>query len=107
VRRRRPDRRGPLISAGLDYPGWARAQLPRDTGRAEYLAATDQEALAACRLLATREGIIPALESAHAVAGLPRVAAQLSDGASVIVQYLGPGDKDMDHSQAFGAEVSS
>ncbi len=97
------------ISAGLDYPGVGpEHSYLRDTGRAEYLAATDQEALAACRLLATCEGIIPALESAHAVAGLPRVAAQLSDGASVIVNISGRGDKDMGTiAKHFGAEVSS
>jgi tryptophan synthase beta chain len=73
-----------------------------------YLAATDQEALDACRLLARCEGIIPALESAHAVAGLPRVAAQLPDGASVIINISGRGDKDMGTiAKYFGAEVSS
>jgi len=97
------------ISAGLDYPGVGpEHSYLRDTGRAVYLAATDQEALDACRLLARCEGIIPALESAHAVAGLPRVAAQLPDGASVIINISGRGDKDMGTiAKYFGAEVSS
>ena len=96
------------ISAGLDYPGVGpEHSYLRDTGRAVYLAATDQEALDACRLLARCEGIIPALESAHAVAGLPRVAARLSDGASVIINISGRGDKDMGTiAKYFGAGVS-
>jgi tryptophan synthase beta chain len=97
------------ISAGLDYPGVGpEHSYLRDTGRAQYLAATDQEALDACRLLARCEGIIPALESAHAVAGLPRVADQLPDGASVIINISGRGDKDMGTiAKHFAAEVSS
>jgi tryptophan synthase beta chain len=97
------------ISAGLDYPGVGpEHSYLRDTGRAVYLAATDQEALDACRLLARCEGIIPALESAHAVAGLPRVAERLSDGASIIINISGRGDKDMGTiAKHFGAEVSS
>jgi tryptophan synthase beta chain len=96
------------ISAGLDYPGVGpEHSYLRDTGRAVYLAATDQEALDACRLLARCEGIIPALESAHAVAGLPRVAERLSDGAGVIINISGRGDKDMGTiAKHFGAEVS-
>jgi tryptophan synthase beta chain len=97
------------ISAGLDYPGVGpEHSFLRDTGRAVYLAATDQEALDACRLLARCEGIIPALESAHAVAGLPCVAERLSDGASVIINISGRGDKDMGTiAKHFGAGVSS
>jgi tryptophan synthase beta chain len=97
------------VSAGLDYPGVGpEHSYLRDTGRAVYLAATDQEALDACRLLATCEGIIPALESAHAVAGLPRVAERLSDGAIVIINVSGRGDKDMGTiAKHFGAKVSS
>jgi tryptophan synthase beta chain len=84
------------ISAGLDYPGVGpEHSYLHDTGRAQYLAATDHEALAACRLLARCEGIIPALESSHAVAGLAAVAAQLPDGAGVIINISGRGDKDM------------
>jgi tryptophan synthase beta chain len=97
------------ISAGLDYPGVGpEHSYLRDTGRAEYLSATDQEALDACRLLARCEGIIPALESSHAVAGLARVAARLPDGASVIINISGRGDKDMGTiAKYFGEEVSS
>jgi tryptophan synthase beta chain len=80
------------ISAGLDYPGVGpeHAQL-RDSGRVEYRAATDDEALDAFRRLAETEGIIPALEPAHALAR----AAELE--ANVIVVCLsGRGDKDLD-----------
>jgi len=84
------------ISAGLDYPGVGpEHSYLRDTGRAEYLAATDQEALDACLLLARCEGIIPALESAHAVAGLSMVAGRLPEDAVVIINISGRGDKDM------------
>jgi len=84
------------ISAGLDYPGVGpeHAYL-RDTGRVEYLAATDDEALAAFRRLAETEGIIPALEPAHALAR----AAEL-DGEVVVVCLSGRGDKDLDEALA-------
>ncbi len=84
------------ISAGLDYPsiGPEHAQL-HDEGRAEYVAASDAEALAACRTLAQLEGIIPALESAHAVAEACRRVPQLAADAGVIVNISGRGDKDM------------
>ena len=80
------------VSAGLDYPGVGpeHAYL-RDTGRVEYLAATDGEALAAFRRLAETEGIIPALEPAHALAR----AAEL-DGDLIVVCLSGRGDKDLD-----------
>jgi tryptophan synthase beta chain len=79
------------ISAGLDYPGVGpeHAHL-RDTGRAEYRAATDEEALAAFRLLSEREGIIPALEPAHALARALDLDAEL-----VVVGLSGRGDKDL------------
>jgi tryptophan synthase beta chain len=79
------------ISAGLDYPGVGpeHAYL-RDSGRADYLAATDEEALAAFHLLAEREGIIPALEPAHALARALELDAQL-----VVVGLSGRGDKDL------------
>jgi tryptophan synthase beta chain len=84
------------ISAGLDYPGVGpEHSYYRDSGRARYIAATDSEALDACRLLARTEGIIPALESSHAVAGLVQLAPTLADGATVIVNVSGRGDKDM------------
>ena len=84
------------ISAGLDYPGVGPEHSHlKDTGRASYLSVTDKEALAGFERLARTEGILCALESAHAVAGLPAVAAQLPDGALVIVNVSGRGDKDM------------
>jgi tryptophan synthase beta chain len=84
------------ISAGLDYPGVGpeHAHL-KDTGRASYLSVTDTEALAGFERLARTEGILCALESAHAIAALPAVAAKLPDGAVIIVNVSGRGDKDM------------
>jgi tryptophan synthase beta chain len=80
------------ISAGLDYPGVGpeHAQL-RDSGRVEYLAATDQDALDAFRRLAETEGIIPALEPAHALARTAEL-----DGDVIVVCLSGRGDKDLD-----------
>ncbi len=79
------------ISAGLDYPGVGPEHaFLRDTGRAEYRAATDDEALAAFHLLAEREGIIPALEPAHALARALDLDAEL-----VLVGLSGRGDKDL------------
>jgi tryptophan synthase beta chain len=84
------------ISAGLDYPGVGpeHAHL-KETGRAEYLSVTDDEALAGFQLLARTEGILPALESSHAIAALETVARKLRDGAVVVVNVSGRGDKDM------------
>ena len=83
------------ISAGLDYPavGPEHAQL-RDSGRVRYTVATDDEALAALRLLAATEGIIAALESSHAIAWVAANAASLA-GRRVLVNLSGRGDKDM------------
>ncbi|HEX6988850.1 MAG TPA: tryptophan synthase subunit beta [Bacillota bacterium] len=84
------------VSAGLDYPAvgpehaWFKA-----SGRARYDAVTDDEALAGFELLARSEGIIPALESAHAVAYLPRLLPQLPAGSVVVVCLSGRGDKDV------------
>jgi tryptophan synthase beta chain len=84
------------ISAGLDYPGVGpEHSFFKETGRASYLSATDDEAIGGFKLLARTEGILCALESAHAIAALPRVAATLSDGAVMIVNVSGRGDKDM------------
>ncbi|HMI53901.1 MAG TPA: tryptophan synthase subunit beta [Candidatus Saccharimonadales bacterium] len=85
------------ISAGLDYPaiGPEHAWLA-DTKRASYAAVSDQAALDAAKLLARSEGIIPALESAHAVAGLLERLPQLTPDDLVIVNISGRGDKDMD-----------
>ena len=84
------------VSAGLDYPGvGAEHAHLNDSGRVEYTAATDDEALAAFRWLAEREGIIPAFESAHALAPLMRKGA-FAPGTSVLVNLSGRGDKDME-----------
>ena len=86
------------ISAGLDYPGVGpEHSFYRDSGRAEYVSVTDQEALEGFELLARTEGIIPALETAHAVAYLPKLAESLPAGAAVVLGLSGRGDKDMDH----------
>ena len=83
------------ISAGLDYPGVGPEHaFLRDSGRAEYTAVTDDEALDAFLYLSRVEGIIPALESAHAVATVRKLAPQLSRDAIVIVNLSGRGDKD-------------
>jgi tryptophan synthase beta chain len=85
------------ISAGLDYPGVGpeHAWLA-DTGRATYRPITDAQAMEAMALLARTEGIIPAIESAHALAGLPDVVSELGPDAVVVVCLSGRGDKDMD-----------
>jgi tryptophan synthase beta chain len=84
------------VSAGLDYPGvGAEHSYLKDTGRVEYVAATDDQALSAFRWLAEREGIIPAFESAHAFAAL-KFPGLLKPGDRVIVNLSGRGDKDME-----------
>jgi tryptophan synthase beta chain len=85
------------ISAGLDYPGVGpeHAWL-KDTGRAEYYSATDAEAMDALRLLSRTEGIIPAIESAHALAGALRLGKELGPDGVILVNLSGRGDKDMD-----------
>jgi tryptophan synthase beta chain len=84
------------ISAGLDYPGVGpeHAYL-HDTGRAEYVTVTDDEALAAFHMLCRNEGIIPALESSHALAYAARIAPQLAKDQLLLVNLSGRGDKDM------------
>ncbi len=84
------------VSAGLDYPsiGPEHAAL-RDSGRAEYVPASDAEALAATTLLARTEGIIPALESAHAVAEASEARPKMKKSEIVIVNISGRGDKDI------------
>jgi len=84
------------VSAGLDYPsiGPEHAWL-KDLGRAEYVPATDKEALEATTLLARTEGIIPALESAHAVAEVIKRAPRMKKSEIVIVNVSGRGDKDI------------
>ncbi|PYX44567.1 MAG: tryptophan synthase subunit beta [Acidobacteria bacterium] len=84
------------VSAGLDYPsiGPEHAML-KDLGRAEYIPASDQEALEATTLLARTEGIIPALESAHAVAEVTKRAPKMKKSEIVLVNVSGRGDKDI------------
>ncbi len=85
------------ISAGLDYPGVGpqHAWL-HDTGRAVYEPVDDAEAMASFQLLARTEGILPAIESAHALAGARRLGERLGAGAVVLVNLSGRGDKDVD-----------
>jgi tryptophan synthase beta chain len=84
------------VSAGLDYPsiGPEHAWL-NDTGRAEYVSASDDEALAACTQLARTEGIIPALESAHAVVEAVKRAPKMKKSEILVVNISGRGDKDV------------
>ncbi|HEX9092362.1 MAG TPA: pyridoxal-phosphate dependent enzyme, partial [Coriobacteriia bacterium] len=85
------------ISAGLDYPGVGpEHSYLKDEGLVRYEAVTDAEALEAFALLCRAEGIIPAIESAHALAVLPRLASELGPGATVVVNVSGRGDKDVD-----------
>jgi tryptophan synthase beta chain len=85
------------LSAGLDYPSVGPEHaLLRDQGRVEYTYATDDEALAAFHLLARLEGILPALESAHALAEVIRRAPTLPGSAVIVVNLSGRGDKDLD-----------
>lgn len=90
------------VSAGLDYPsvGPEHSYL-RATGRTGYTAVTDREAIAAFRLLSEIEGIIPALESAHAVAYAMRLAKKLPRSAIVVVNLSGRGDKDLETASHF------
>ena len=85
------------ISAGLDYPGVGPEHAYfKDEGIVRYEAVTDAEALAAFEQLTKLEGIIPAIESSHALALLPRLAAELGPNATVVVTVSGRGDKDID-----------
>ncbi len=84
------------ISAGLDYPSVGpEHSFLRDSGRAEYLYATDEQAMRAFELLCKTEGIIPALESAHALAGAMMVGTDLGPEALLLVNLSGRGDKDV------------
>src|SRR5690606_7902025 len=84
------------ISAGLDYPGIGpeHAWL-KDTGRVTYVSATDQEALDAFQLCTKLEGIIPALEPAHALAHVARIAPELPNDHIIVMNMCGRGDKDV------------
>jgi tryptophan synthase beta chain len=84
------------ISAGLDYPGVGpeHAYL-HDIGRAEYRAITDDQAMHAFALLSKTEGIIPAIETAHALAGAMQVGNELGKDAIIVINLSGRGDKDV------------
>jgi len=87
---------GYSISAGLDYPGIGpEHSWLHDTGRAEYVSITDAEALEAFQLLCAQEGIIPALESSHAVAQVMKLAPTLPRDRIIVVNLSGRGDKDI------------
>jgi tryptophan synthase beta chain len=95
------------IAAGLDYPGVGpeHAWL-KDTGRADYVSVTDDEALEALKTLSQTEGIIPALESSHAVAYAVKLAPTLSREQVIVVNLSGRGDKDMGTvAKAFGVTI--
>jgi tryptophan synthase beta chain len=95
------DQRGQIrethsIAAGLDYPGVGpELSYLRDLGRVQFASATDSEAIEAIKLLAEVEGIIPALESAHAIAAVKRLAPRLAKHDTIILNLSGRGDKDM------------
>jgi len=83
------------VAAGLDYPGVGpEHSYWNETGRVEYVSATDDEAIEAFRLLSSTEGIIPALESAHAVAYALKLVPKLKKDTLVVVNVSGRGDKD-------------
>ena len=85
------------ISAGLDYPGVGpEHSWLKDIGRAEYIPVTDTEAMSALKLLSQTEGIIPAIETAHALAGIEKLMPSLKPGAKILVNLSGRGDKDME-----------
>ncbi|MFB3153386.1 MAG: pyridoxal-phosphate dependent enzyme, partial [Candidatus Acidiferrales bacterium] len=85
------------VSAGLDYPGVGpeHAYL-HDSKRVQYTSVTDEEALEAARVLSQQEGIIPALEAAHALAEVIKRAPKMKPDQLVVVNLSGRGDKDMD-----------
>jgi tryptophan synthase beta chain len=84
------------VSAGLDYPGVGpEHSFYKDTDRAEYVSVTDNEALDAFKLLSVQEGIIPALESAHAVAYAAKLAPKLDKSEIIVICLSGRGDKDV------------
>ncbi|MEE8583051.1 MAG: pyridoxal-phosphate dependent enzyme, partial [Dehalococcoidales bacterium] len=85
------------ISAGLDYPGVGpEHSYLKDSGRAEYVAVSDDEALEGFKLLSRTEGIIPALEPSHAIFYASQLAGSLKRGEVIVVNLSGRGDKDMD-----------
>jgi tryptophan synthase beta chain len=90
------------ISAGLDYPGVGpEHSFLKDSGRAEYRPVTDDEAMHAFQLLSRTEGIIPAIESAHALAGVLELGRELGPEGLIVVSLSGRGDKDVDTAAKF------
>ncbi|HET9160809.1 MAG TPA: tryptophan synthase subunit beta [Caulobacteraceae bacterium] len=90
------------ISAGLDYPGIGPEHaFLHDVGRATYLTATDQEALSAFQLCAELEGILPAIESAHALARLPEITQEVGKDGVIVLNLSGRGDKDVNTVASF------
>ncbi|ONI71275.1 tryptophan synthase subunit beta [Actinosynnema sp. ALI-1.44] len=90
------------ISAGLDYPGVGpEHSYLKDSGRAEYYSVTDAEAMEAFHLLSRTEGIIPAIESSHALAGAIKLGKELGEDGVILVSLSGRGDKDMDTAAQF------
>jgi len=84
------------ISAGLDYPGvGCEHSYLRESGRAQYVTITDEEAMAGFKLLSLKEGIIPALESAHAIAHVMKMAPSMKKDEIILVCLSGRGDKDV------------
>ena len=84
------------ISAGLDYPGIGpEHSWLHDVGRASYLTATDTESLDAFKLCAELEGILPAIETAHALARIGDIARDVGKGGIVVLNFSGRGDKDV------------
>jgi len=95
------------VSAGLDYPAIGPEHAAwRDAGRVEYTAVGDEQALAAFRLLSETEGIIPALETAHAVAWAAAEAPRMSPESHLLVNLSGRGDKDLDEVRRLDGEAS-
>ena len=85
------------ISAGLDYPGVGPEHaFLADIGRAEYRPVTDTQAMQAFKLLCETEGIIPAIETAHALAGAIEIGKELGEGAIILINLSGRGDKDVE-----------
>lgn len=96
------------ISAGLDYPGVGpEHSWLKDLGRAQYHGISDAEAMNALRLLSRTEGIIPAIETAHALAGALKLGKQLPAGSSILVNLSGRGDKDMETAAKYFGLIDS
>ncbi|MDE0715898.1 MAG: pyridoxal-phosphate dependent enzyme, partial [Gammaproteobacteria bacterium] len=95
------------ISAGLDYPGIGpEHSWLHETGRVEYVSITDDEALEAFKLCCSSEGIIPALEPAHALAHVVKIAPDMDRGQTIIMNLCGRGDKDVfTVAKALGVEI--